>query len=399
MTTAPQPKKRVSRQGLELIKSFEGLRRRAARLPNGRFVVGYGHIRSTREGAEIAPEDAEALLRYDLLPIEAALNEWALAPLTQNQFDALVSFAFNIGLASFRRSDVLRRINEGDLLRASAAMDTWRRVDLDGEPVIVDALVRRRAVEKALFLTPPGGQVPAPSAVLRPRVDTEAYTSVLLRRPEEIRTPFDGDDAVALRSEPTDEVGAEPETDEPELEFGPELVVSETTLIVPPGPDPELEPELVITETTVFVAPEEEPEAAAEDELPFAPDAELDPDFPAATEPAPEPEPEPEPVPPSSETPRTAPRVEPWSPDPDPWRFEPEPEPIPSSPPTPADEPTEAPDAAAAAEPHAPEPMAEPEQAVAAPQPDHPARAEPDASRSRWPAPTDELPDWLAEPV
>ena len=251
MTTAPQPKKRVSRQGLELVKSFEGLRRRAARLPNGRFVVGYGHIRSTREGAEIGPDDAEALLRYDLLPIEAALNEWALAPLTQNQFDALVSFAFNIGLSAFRRSDVLRRINEGDLLRAAAGMDTWRRVDLDGEPIIVDALVRRRAVEKALFLTPPGGQVPAPSAVLKPRIDDEAFTSVLLRRPEEPDIPLDSDDAFAARPEPETEAELEGEAQD-ELD----LVVAETTVVIPAGEDPELEPELVITETTVFVAPD-----------------------------------------------------------------------------------------------------------------------------------------------
>jgi len=311
MTTASQQKKRVSRQGLELVKSFEGLRRRAARLPNGRFVVGYGHIRSAREGAEITPEDAESLLRYDLLPIEAAINEWALAPLTQNQFDALVSLAFNIGLSSFRRSDVLRRINEGDMLRAAAALDTWRRVDLEGEPVIVDALVRRRAVEKALFLTPPAGQVPAPSAVLKPLIDTAAYGSVLLRRPEEVETPLDGDEAVAMRGAPfsepefAPEADAEPELafdapDEPEVPDAPDspdepeapadpdgevdLIVEETTLVIPPGPDPELEPGLVITETTVTLTTEaDEDEAYGDetDELDFTPEAALDLDAPS----------------------------------------------------------------------------------------------------------------------
>lgn len=216
----PQARKRVSRYGLELIKSFEGLRRRAARLPNGRFIVGYGHIRSAREGVEVNPADAEALLRYDLLPIEAAINDWAHAPINQNQFDALVSFAFNIGLSTFRRSDVLRRINEGAMLQAAGAMETWRRVDLDGEPVVVDALVRRRAVEKALFLTPVEGQAPAPSALLKPRIDTTAYASVLLRRPEELQTPLDGDDAVVLRAAPEVESAPEAEEAEPELDLG-----------------------------------------------------------------------------------------------------------------------------------------------------------------------------------
>lgn len=209
-TNGPRARQRVSRSGLELIKSFEGLRRKSARLPGGRYVVGYGHIRSAREGVEVSEADAEALLRYDLLPIEAAVNEWAFAPLTQNQFDALVSFAFNIGVKTFRRSDVLRRINEGAYLQAAGALEMWRRAELDGEGVIVDALVRRRAAEKALFLTPPGGHVAAPSAVLKPRIDFAAFRSVPRRRPEQVQTPLDGDEAVALR--PAPETREEPET-------------------------------------------------------------------------------------------------------------------------------------------------------------------------------------------
>lgn len=207
MTPEPahKPRRRVSPSGLRLIKSFEGLRRKSARLPGGRFVVGHGHTRSAREGVEIDEADAEALLRYDLLPVEAAVNEWSFAPLNQNQFDALVSFAFNIGLSAFRRSDVLRRVNEGALLQAAGALEMWRRVELDGEGVVVDALVRRRAAEKALFLQPIDGHVPAPSAVLKPRIDIGAYRSVPRRRPERVATPMDGDDAVAIRSEPPEQ--------------------------------------------------------------------------------------------------------------------------------------------------------------------------------------------------
>jgi lysozyme len=204
MPTEPRARvrQRISRSGLELIKGFEGFRRRSARLPAGRFVVGYGHIRSAREGVEVSEADAEALLRYDLLPVEAAMNEWTFAPLTQNQFDALCSFAFSIGIKTFRRSDVLRRINEGAMLQAAAALEMWRRVELDGEGVIVDALVRRRAAEKALFLKPADGHVPAPSAVLRSRIDFAGYGALPRRRPEEVETPLDGAEAVAVRSAP-----------------------------------------------------------------------------------------------------------------------------------------------------------------------------------------------------
>jgi lysozyme len=203
MTTeaSPKPRQRVSRHGLQLIKSFEGLRRKSARLPGDRYVVGYGHTRSARQGVEVSEADAEALLRYDLLPVEAAVNEWTFTPLTQNQFDALVSFAFNIGLKAFRRSDVLRRLNEGAMLPAAAALEMWRRAELDGEGVLVDALVRRRAVEKALFLQPTDGHIPAPSAVLTPKIDYAAYRMAPRTRPEEVDIPLDGDEAVALRPE------------------------------------------------------------------------------------------------------------------------------------------------------------------------------------------------------
>ena len=210
-TERPAPRKRVSRPGLELIKSFEGFRRRSARLPGGRYVVGHGHIRSARQGVEVSEADAEALLRYDLLPIEAAVNEWAFAPLTQNQFDALVSFAFNIGVQTFRRSDALRHINEGAYLQAAAALEMWRRAELDGEGVIVDALVRRRAAEKALFLKPAAGNIPAPGSVLHPRIDFDAFHAAPRMRVEEVETPLEGEEALALR--PARQGGSAPESD------------------------------------------------------------------------------------------------------------------------------------------------------------------------------------------
>jgi GH24 family phage-related lysozyme (muramidase) len=87
---------RTSRAGLELIKSFEGFRDGAIRLPDGRWTIGYGHVRSAREGLIISQKDAEDLLVHDLGVIESAINSLVFTPLNQNQFDALVSLVFNI---------------------------------------------------------------------------------------------------------------------------------------------------------------------------------------------------------------------------------------------------------------------------------------------------------------
>ena len=75
---------RTSRQGLDLIKSFEGFRPASARLADGRWTIGYGHVRSAREGVVISEQDAEDLLKFDLRGIEEAVNDLAFTPLNQN---------------------------------------------------------------------------------------------------------------------------------------------------------------------------------------------------------------------------------------------------------------------------------------------------------------------------
>ncbi|MGH6957954.1 MAG: lysozyme, partial [Caulobacteraceae bacterium] len=169
-----RPRLSVSRSAVELIKTFEGYRPKSARLDDGRWTIGYGHTLTARQGAEVSEADAEALLLYDLIQASHAVNEHVFAPLTQNEFDALVSFVFNIGAAAFRTSPTLRRLNEGRPLEAALTMELWRKSDLEGERIIIDALVRRRAAEKALFLKPPGGWMAAPTPVLPPKLDYDA---------------------------------------------------------------------------------------------------------------------------------------------------------------------------------------------------------------------------------
>ena len=107
-------------------------------------------------------------------PIEQLIEETVLAPLNQNEFDALVSLVFNIGGDAFRGSDVLAFLNSGEKLSAGEAFTAWRKAKLNDRLIIVDALVRRRAAEKALFLRHPGGMPIAPSVHIRPQLDEKA---------------------------------------------------------------------------------------------------------------------------------------------------------------------------------------------------------------------------------
>lgn len=163
---------RISAKGLELVKSFEGFRSRASRLPDGRWIIGYGHTRTARPGTTISQADGELLLRFsDLPPVESMIRDEVFAPLTQNEFDALVSFAWNIGPGAFQASTVLAHINAGDRLAAAADMWLWRQARIGGEVKVIDALVRRRAAEIALFLTHPSGPAPVPGALIRPMAE------------------------------------------------------------------------------------------------------------------------------------------------------------------------------------------------------------------------------------
>lgn len=190
--SAMTPRFQVSRAAIELAKTFEGYRRSSARLADGGWTVGYGHTLTAREGVDINEADAEALLIYDLMQAANLVTDTVYTPLNQNQFDALACFAFAIGGEKFRGSNVLKLINEGAMTKAALAIEAWRTADFEGDRLVVDALIRRRSAEKALFLTPPGGFVPAPAAVLKAELDPEAAFADVIN----LAVVVDGDDAV-----------------------------------------------------------------------------------------------------------------------------------------------------------------------------------------------------------
>jgi len=163
----------ISAHGLALIQELEGFQAEPKQLPTGGWVVGYSHVRVTEPGDAVNENDAVELLTQDLAPYENLVNTLVTQPLTQTQYDALVSFAFSVGAEAFGKSQVLRRTNAGDYVSAACAMDAWRKSDVSGELVIIDALVRRRTAEKALFLKELP-QAPAPSVFVRPQLDHAA---------------------------------------------------------------------------------------------------------------------------------------------------------------------------------------------------------------------------------
>lgn len=167
----------ISATGLALIRKYEGFSARPSQLPDGNWVVGHGHVRIGEAGGPVSRAEASHLLALDLAPIELLVNAQVTTPLSQSQFDALVSFVFSIGEAAFIQSQVLRRLNSNDFVAAACAMDAWRKSEASGE--IVAALVARRAVEKALFLKGLAFGA-SPSALLRAKLD---YAASMLGAP------------------------------------------------------------------------------------------------------------------------------------------------------------------------------------------------------------------------
>ncbi len=248
---------RTSRDGIELIKNFEGFRPRAVKLASGGFLIGYGHRRSAREGAKITEADAELLLReYDLPDIEASLNDNVLTPLQQNEFDALASFTFNVGLEAFEASEALALLNAGEKIAAVGALSAWRMARLRGRMTVIDALVRRRAAEIALFLAHPSGPVPVPTALVAPRLDVGSRSQESSEEAVGVESLFEDDKAsldigpvsyedfagpVIIEDEADDEVGAEDQGEDADDAATPEQaaerVKARLTRILDDGPE------------------------------------------------------------------------------------------------------------------------------------------------------------------
>lgn len=159
----------VSQAGLDLIKRFEGFQAEPLILPEGWWLFGFNHLANEKYAGALTQDAAEDLLRRDLQAIEAKLASHVLIGLTQDQFDALVSFAFSIGWEEFAQSDVLRDLNAGALVAAADGVLAWRYGAFGAKAGLLSVLARRRAIESA-WLLDQGLHVPVASAWVRPRL-------------------------------------------------------------------------------------------------------------------------------------------------------------------------------------------------------------------------------------
>ena len=146
---------KINEEGLSLIKSFEGLRLKAYKCPAGVWTIGYGSTEGVKPGMTITREEAEALLKKDIerfeIGVEKVIDE--NITLTSNQFSALVSFSFNVGLENFKKSTLLKMINKGNKDELEAIHYQFRRWVYANKKVL-PGLQRRREAEFKLYSTP-----------------------------------------------------------------------------------------------------------------------------------------------------------------------------------------------------------------------------------------------------
>ena len=147
---------RISEKGLAMIEKFEGCLLKASNKLDGVWTIGYGQTgryygKRVRRGMTTTKAEAHAWLRdHSIKTYEDAVTQAVKVPLNQNQFDALVSFTYNVGIGALKQSTALRKLNAGDYAGAADALTMWTKC----RRKVLAGLVRRRKEERALFLTP-----------------------------------------------------------------------------------------------------------------------------------------------------------------------------------------------------------------------------------------------------
>jgi lysozyme len=142
----------MTEEGLELIRQFEGFRGAAYRDPVGVWTIGYGHTSmagapAVMAGLAVTETEAEEILARDVEQFARGVRELLRVELTDGQFSALVSFAYNVGLGGLKKSSVLAAVNAREFVAVPRRLQLW--VKAGGR--VLPGLVKRRAAEAALF--------------------------------------------------------------------------------------------------------------------------------------------------------------------------------------------------------------------------------------------------------
>jgi lysozyme len=142
---------KTSQKGLDLIKKFEGFSDKEYICPAGKVTIGYGHVILPNEDFQqpMTKKEAEILLKKDLEPRESALNKFLKVKINQNQFDALMSLIYNIGIANFKQSTLLKFINDRLFDKVPDQFRRWKYIN----KVVSKGLLKRREEEIKLWLS------------------------------------------------------------------------------------------------------------------------------------------------------------------------------------------------------------------------------------------------------
>mgnify|MGYP003133405599 FL=1 len=137
----------ISKEGLSLIKKFEGCKLEAYLCPAGVWTIGYGHTKDVKEGDKINRDEADYLLQEEMIEYESYINDFVEVPLEQNQFDALCSWVYNLGPTNLKNSTMLRVLNEEKYADVPQEIKRWNKAG--GE--VLDGLIKRREAEAKMF--------------------------------------------------------------------------------------------------------------------------------------------------------------------------------------------------------------------------------------------------------
>jgi len=139
----------ISNKGLDLIKFYEGLELEAYKCAAGVLTIGYGWTHDVKEGDTITEERAEELLREGIVQYENAVNDLVNVPLEQHQFDALVSWVYNLGKANLAASTLLKKVNAQEFDEVPEQIKRWNKAG--GK--VLEGLTKRRESEAKLWST------------------------------------------------------------------------------------------------------------------------------------------------------------------------------------------------------------------------------------------------------
>ena len=137
----------ISKEGIALIKKFEGCELKAYRCAANVLTIGYGHTKDVTEDMEITQEEAETMLIHELMDYCNYVDMYVEVPLEQHQFDSLVSWTYNLGPTNLKSSTLLKVLNDKDYEGVPAQIKRWNKAN--GE--VKQGLIRRREAEALMF--------------------------------------------------------------------------------------------------------------------------------------------------------------------------------------------------------------------------------------------------------